>query len=174
MNHAERRIRYFIEMWGSDTKSKICDRSSNSPFVQTKIIEVLKRYWPKNDENHLIIISLFKQKHLTLRSILPLVYGLLFIEGTSLSNYFSIHEHLGGKGIWLSILVQEPDQAYQLGNLTEHMYQLGNLTKHLSWATWLGFLVFVVPFRNGTVVCTSIYQPVIIINIILFFHQHEH
>ena len=99
MNHAERRIRYFIEMWGSDTKSKICDRSSNSPFVQTKIIEVLKRYWPKNDENHLIIISLFKQKHLTLRSILPLVYWLLFIEGTSLSNYFSIHEHLGGKGI---------------------------------------------------------------------------
>ena len=141
MNHAERRIRYFIEMWGSDTKSKICDRSSNSPFVQTKIIEVLKRYWPKNDENHLIIISLFKQKHLTLRSILPLVYGLLFIEGTSLSNYFSIHEHLGGKGIWLSILVQEPDQAYQLGNLTEHMYQLGNLTKHLSWATWLGIWV---------------------------------
>ena len=144
MNHAERRIRYFIEMWGggaSDTKSKICDRCSNSPFVQTKIIEVLKRYWPKNDENHLIIISLFKQKHLTLRSILPLVA--MFIGGTSLSNYFSIHEHLGGKGIWLSILVEEPDQeAYQLRNPTEHMYQLGNLTKHLSWATWLGFSGF--------------------------------
>ena len=142
MNHAERRIRYFIEMWGgaSDTKSKICDRSSNSPFAQTKIIEVLKRYWPKNDENHLIIISLFKQKHLTIGRFCH--WLAMFIGGTSLSNYFSIHKHLGGKGIWLSILVQEPDQeAYQLRNPTEHMYQLGNLTKHLSWATWLGIWV---------------------------------
>ena len=125
----------------SDTKSKICDRSSNSPFVQTKIIEVLKRYWPKNDENHLIIISLFKQKHLTLRSILPLVGNVYWRDFPvklfqhpqasrwqgNLAEYFS-------SGTWPSISVGQPDQG--------HMYQLGNLTKHLSWATWLGFSGF--------------------------------
>ena len=126
--------------WNTFTRRKI--HSTGNIYERYKQSCYLSsRHYLRKCSEHSVLCLWITLKHLTLRSILPLVGNVYWRDFPvklfqhprasrwqgNLAEYFS-------SGTWPSISVGQPDQG--------HMYQLGNLTKHLSWATWLGFSGF--------------------------------